>query len=74
MIWETLANEVALLIDAQMVETGMIHRRRRGYVKHTALVGDALQLQRIMLNFLSNSVKYNKPGGTVETYIERDLQ
>lgn len=56
---ETLANEVALLIDAQMVETGMLHRRRRGYVKHTALVGDALQLQRIMLNFLSNSVKYN---------------
>lgn len=67
---ETLANEVALLIDAQMVETGMLHRRHRGYMKHTALVGDALQLQRIMLNFLSNSVKYNKPGGTVETYIE----
>lgn len=36
---ETLANEVALLIDAQMVETGMIHRRRRGYVKHTAACG-----------------------------------
>lgn len=23
-----------------------------------------------MLNFLSNSVKYNKPGGTIETCIE----
>ena len=67
---EILAGEVASLIDAQMVETGMTHKRHRGNIKHTALIGDALQLQRIMLNLLSNAVKYNKPGGTVDTYIE----
>ena len=67
---ETLSNEVATLIDAQMIETGMTHRRYRGRVEHTALIGDALQLQRIMLNLLSNAVKYNKPGGTVDTWID----
>ena len=67
---ETLGNEAASLIDAQMVETGMTHRRFRGNMEHTALIGDALQLQRIMLNLLSNAVKYNKPGGMVDTYME----
>lgn len=65
---ELLVNEVATLIDAQMIETGMTHRKHRERMEHTALIGDALQVQRIMLNLLSNSVKYNKPGGKVDTY------
>ena len=32
------------------------------------LKGDALQLQRIMMNLFGNAVKYNKKNGTIDTY------
>lgn len=38
-------------------------------VVHTHLIGDALQLRRILINLLTNAIKYNKPNGTIDAYV-----
>lgn len=38
-------------------------------MKHSQLIGSDLRLRQIMLNLFSNAIKYNKPGGKVDTYI-----
>ena len=65
-----LMDEVAALVDAQLVESGITHRKHRSNIQHTALKGSSLQLRRIMVNLLSNAIKYNKPNGTIDTYAE----
>ena len=64
-----LADEVESLVDAQMLESGISHERYRKDVEHTQLIGSDLRLRQIMLNLFSNAIKYNKPGGRVDTYI-----
>ena len=65
-----LMDEVAALVDAQLIESGITHHRYRKNIQHTALCGSSLQLRRIMLNLLSNAIKYNKPNGRIDTYAE----
>lgn len=65
-----LMDEVAALVDAQLIESGITHHRYRKNIQHTALCGSSLQLRRIMLNLLSNAIKYNKPNGSIDTYAE----
>ena len=66
---EDLMKEVAVLMQGQLEETGIIHRKHRENMQHTMLKGDALQLQRIMMNLFGNAVKYNKKNGTIDTYV-----
>ncbi|MEQ2563144.1 ATP-binding protein [Ventrimonas sp. CLA-AP-H27] len=65
---ENLMTETAALVDAQLLETGILHYRHREAIQHTALVGNPLHLRQIMVNLLSNAIKYNKPGGRIDTY------
>ena len=65
-----LMDEVAALVDAQLVESGITHRKNRSNIQHTVLKGSSLQLRRIMVNLLSNAIKYNKSNGTIDTYAE----
>ena len=65
-----LMDEVAALVDAQLVESGITHCKHRSNIQHTALKGSSLQLRRIMVNLLSNAIKYNKPNGAIDTYAE----
>ena len=65
-----LMDEVAALVDAQLVESSITHCKHRSNIQHTALKGSSLQLRRIMVNLLSNAIKYNKPNGTIDTYAE----
>lgn len=65
---EELMKEVAVLMQGQLEETGITHRKHRGNIQHSMLKGDTLQLQRIMMNLFSNAVKYNKANGTIDTY------
>ena len=66
---EDLMKEVAVLMQGQLEETGITHRKHREDMQHTMLKGDALQLQRIMMNLFGNAVKYNKKNGTIDTYV-----
>ena len=63
-----LMKEVAVLMQGQIEQTGLTHRKHRMNMEHTLLEGDPLQLQRIMMNLFSNAVKYNKQNGTIDTY------
>lgn len=39
------------------------------YIVHNKLIGSPVHLQRILINLLSNSIKYNKPSGSIHTSI-----
>ncbi len=43
--------------------------RPHANIRHRNLIGSPLHLQRILLNILTNAIKYNKIGGTVEAWL-----
>ena len=65
---EVLLHDVSSLVEAQIEKDGLTHRRHRENIQHTALVGSSLKLRQIMVNLFSNAIKYNKPGGSIDTY------
>ena len=65
---EVLMHGVSSLVEAQIEKDGLTHRRHRENIQHTALVGSSLKLRQIMVNLFSNAIKYNKPGGSIDTY------
>ncbi len=65
---EVLMHGVSSLVEAQIEKGGLTHRRHRENIQHTALVGSSLKLRQIMVNLFSNAIKYNKPGGAIDTY------
>ena len=65
---EKVMNEVSSLVDAQLIQNNITYRIHRENMQHMALIGSPLHLRQIMLNLISNAIKYNKPGGTINTY------
>ena len=65
---EKMMNEVSSLVNAQLIQSNITHRIHRENMQHMALIGSPLHLRQIMLNLFSNAIKYNKPGGTIDTY------
>ena len=65
---EDLMKEVAVLMQGQLEELELHTASTGKYTAYTMLKGDALQLQRIMMNLFGNAVKYNKKNGTIDTY------
>ena len=65
---QELMSEVSSLVDAQMIEREITHHIHRKNIQHIRLMGSPLQIRQIMLNLFSNAIKYNKPGGSIDTY------
>ena len=65
---QELMSEVSSLVDAQMIERGITYHIHKKNIQHIRLVGSPLQIRQIMLNLFSNAIKYNKPGGSIDTY------
>ena len=61
-----LMDQVNAIVEAQMSEMKIKYTQHRDDLKHTFIVGDQLQLRRILLNLMSNAIKYNKIGGKIE--------
>ena len=63
-----LMADVTSLVNAQLLEMKLSHHTYRKNLKHTILLGSPTRLRQIMLNLFSNAIKYNKVGGTIDTY------
>ena len=64
-----MVEELNSLIDAQVSIQNITYHKHMENVVHTHLIGDALQLRRILINLLTNAIKYNKSNGTIDMYV-----
>ena len=62
-------DEISDLIDAQVLIQNISYHKHMDNIVHTHLIGDALQLRRILVNLITNAIKYNKPNGTIDAYV-----
>lgn len=61
-----MVEELNSLIDAEVSLQNITYHNHMENVVHMHLIGDALQLRRILINLLTNAIKYNKPNGTID--------
>lgn len=64
-----MVEELNSLIDARVSLQNITYHKHMENVVHTHLIGDALQLRRILINLLTNAIKYNKSNGTIDMYV-----
>ena len=63
-------NNTQLIIAQQAKEANITVEVHSGALPHTRLCGSPLHLRRILLNLASNAIKYNKPNGRVDLWVE----
>lgn len=64
-----MVEELNSLIDAEISLQNIRYHNHMENVVHTHLIGDALQLRRILVNLLTNAIKYNKSNGTIDMFV-----
>ena len=57
-------------IHLMAVEKQVTFKGPHANLTHRNVIGSPLHLQRILLNILTNAVKYNKVGGTIEAWLD----
>ena len=62
--------EITLAIQVMAEERGITFTGVHFDVEHKCVVSSPVHIQRIVMNILSNAVKYNRSGGTVDFNIE----
>ncbi len=60
-----ILDEVVVVAEAQAKENG-IHFDNHEDIRHPYLLGTPVYLQRILMNFAGNAIKYNREGGTIK--------
>ena len=60
-----LTREVSTVLEKQAASRGIQITYKEQNVAHPDLVGSPLHLKRLLMNILSNAVKYNKENGTI---------
>ena len=64
-----MVEELNSLIDAEISLQNITYHNHMENVVHTHLIGDALQVRRILVNLLTNAIKYNKSNGTIDMFV-----
>ena len=60
-----LMHEVTDVLEKQAAERGIVLHREYGKLPHPRLVGSPLHVKRLLMNVLSNAIKYNRDKGRV---------
>ena len=60
-----LMHEVTDVLEKQAAERGIVLHREYGRLPHPRLVGSPLHVKRLLMNVLSNAIKYNRDNGHV---------
>ena len=60
-----LMHEVIDVLEKQAAERGIVLHREYGGLPHPRLVGSPLHVKRLLMNVLSNAIKYNRDKGHV---------
>ena len=63
-------DSIDLIVAQQAKEQGVTVEVHEPPLPHTKLCGSPLHLRRILLNLSSNAIKYNKPNGRVDLWVE----
>ena len=58
------------VLEQQAAQRGVTFINVPYQIEHRYIVGSATHIKRLVMNILSNAVKYNKPGGTITTSCE----
>ena len=61
----TLLDEICTVLEKPAAERGIRIERRPMQVEHPRLIGSPLHVKRLLMNILSNAVKYNKENGSI---------
>ncbi len=67
---EKTVNELFPAISVMAEERGVILTEPEFDIQHTNVISSPLHIQRIVMNILSNAVKYNRMGGTLKCKLE----
>ena len=62
--------DLHLIVEEQPSEKHVTFRLSCQGITHTQLLGSPLHLRRILLNLISNGMKYNRENGTVELLVQ----
>ena len=60
-----LLREINTVVEKQAAERGIHIEQKPMQVEHFRLIGSPLHVKRLLMNILSNAVKYNKENGSV---------
>lgn len=60
-----LMHEITDVLEKQAAERGIVLHREYGKLPHSRLVGSPLHVKRLLMNVLSNAIKYNRDKGRV---------
>ncbi len=65
-----LAEDFSTLIQPRAKAAGVEYRLELGELEHPYVLGSAVHIQRVVMNLLTNAVKYNNEGGEVVLRVE----
>lgn len=71
--WEDLIGEVSQIIRPDLDEKRQHYLSRIGKMTHGSVYGDPVRMKQILINILSNAVKYTGEDGHISVYLEEKL-
>lgn len=61
--------KIHAMVDVQARDKQLDFRVHMQNIRHQYLLGSPVHLRRIVLNLISNALRYNRPGGSIDFYV-----